>query len=775
MDFGAKSFSVLLTAVLLLLSLSQQQPPHAVGRSAPVTEFSSGRAMQHVTTIARQPHPMGSAAHSEVRDYILAQLRGSGLNPEVQKATVISPRGGASNLARYSVGFVQNIVVRIKGTNSSNAVLVVGHYDSVPASPGANDNGSGVAAMLEVSQILKAGPPLKNDVILLFSDGEEMGLLGAKAFVDEHPWARDIRIVINLDVRGHTGPSIMFETSPQNGWLVEEYARVAPLPIASSLMYELYRLLPYDTDLTVFKKAGYTGLNLAYIAGSTHYHNPLDNSQNVDERSLQHQGSSALALTKHFGNLDLNNTKRKDAVYFNVFGTVINYSETWRWPIIVVVLVIFTATLLVGFKKAEFTISGVALGGGALLVCLILNQLIVTVLSLVVRALDRGYQWSDYSYSGDLYKVSLTVLTIALTLSVYQLLHRKVSLGNLMFGGLFWWLALMVLAGAFMPGASYLFTWPLLFILLGLGLYLGLKEKVAPAHLQAAIVLFTIPGIVLIVQLVGVSMTGLPLTFIGLVATLTTLSVVFLIPYIDLIARPYRWFLPSLLLLTSVALSIFGIATSGFTKDHPKPNAVFYASNADTGVAVWASPDSKPDEWTSRFLSATPDKGKAPEFYPLSPRAFLKNSAPFVSLPAPDVTLLEDTVSEGFRVLRMRITSPRQAPSVSAYVEASGEISSAEIDGKKINSTESGILVRSLPKSTAAANSRLEFFFSAFPIEGVELTLVTNSTPLKIRLVDQSYQFPELPGFTVPVRPDNMMKSSFSLADSTLVSKAFSF
>ena len=107
---------------------------------------------------------------------------------------------------------MENVLARIKGTNNSRAVLLVAHYDSVATSFGANDDGAGVVTLLETARALKSVDPLKNDVIFLFSDGEEVGLLGAKAFTS-HPWARDIVVFMNFESRGNTGPVVMFETS----------------------------------------------------------------------------------------------------------------------------------------------------------------------------------------------------------------------------------------------------------------------------------------------------------------------------------------------------------------------------------------------------------------------------------------------------------------------------------------------------------------------------------------------------------------------------------
>src|SRR5919198_2687774 len=167
--------------------------PDPVPASAPPTAFSSARALAHVRAIAARPHPMGSPANAAVRTYLVEELSTLGLKPEVQKATAVTC---CSHSGAFGAGTPQNVLARLDGTaKGGKAFLVVAHYDSVSTGPGASDDGAGVAAMLETIRALKAGPPLRHDVIFLFTDGEEPGMLGARAFVNGHPWAKDVGVV----------------------------------------------------------------------------------------------------------------------------------------------------------------------------------------------------------------------------------------------------------------------------------------------------------------------------------------------------------------------------------------------------------------------------------------------------------------------------------------------------------------------------------------------------------------------------------------------------
>lgn len=246
----------------IVIGLLQIKAPEPADLNVPLDSFSSARAMEKLQVIAKEPHPIDTPEHDKVRDYLISELEGLGLSPEVQKSFVTNEWFG-----RVFTGNVENIIARIPGTDNSKAIMIAGHYDSVPTSPGAADDGAAIAAMLETVRILQMSGPLKNDVILLMSDGEEAGLLGSRAFTDEHPWAKDVGLVLNFEARGNKGESFMFETSEQNGWIVKEFLKAAPQPLAYSLLYNLYKLMPNDTDLTIFREGGLAGLNFAFGSG----------------------------------------------------------------------------------------------------------------------------------------------------------------------------------------------------------------------------------------------------------------------------------------------------------------------------------------------------------------------------------------------------------------------------------------------------------------------------------------------------------------------------
>jgi hypothetical protein len=328
-------------AVLGVLVALGSRPPAPKPAAAPELEFSAARALSILQRLLAEgvPHPVGTPANFLVRDRIGAELEALGLAVQVQRTWSCRPRG-------VVCAPVENLMARLPGTGAGRAVMLTSHYDSRGAGPGAGDAGSGVAAVLEIARILRAEGPQLNPVVLLFTDGEEAGLLGAEAFVREHPWAADVAAVVNLEARGTSGPSIMFETSEGNRWIVAAFARTARRPVASSLTYEVYRLLPNDTDATVYRRAGMAVLNFAFIDGLVHYHTALDDLAHLSPRSVQHHGDNALAAVRALAAVPLEpplETPGGDAAYLDVFGRVLLlWPAGWVLPL----ALLFTAVLL---------------------------------------------------------------------------------------------------------------------------------------------------------------------------------------------------------------------------------------------------------------------------------------------------------------------------------------------------------------------------------------------------------------------------------------------
>jgi Peptidase family M28 len=755
----------LLLCLIAFAAIRQQSAPVAAPADSPLAEFSSSRAMKHLQAIAGAPRPVGSSAHAGVRDYIMAQLISMGLRPELQTTTVNSNRHGFTNAAT-----VQNIAAKLKGEGGGKAVMLASHYDSVATGNGASDDGAAVAAVLETVRALKTGSALKNDVLLLFTDGEEAGLLGAKAFVDEHPWAKDVGVVLNFEARGNSGPSIMFETSDKNGWLIGEFARSAPHPVANSLAYEIYRLLPNDTDLSIFKEAGLAGYGFAYIGGLTRYHTQLDNVENVDERSLQHHGSYALALARRLGTRDLENRKEPNAIYFNPFGTFfIHYPGVLAAPLMVFTVLLFAGVVVLGFRKKRLTVPGIAWGALASFMCMVIAPTVVALAWWLIRKVHGGYELilQGDTYNGYFYMTSFVLLTVALTSAVYRRLGKRGNVESLTVGGLFWWVILTVAVTLFLPGGSYLFTWPLLSTLAGLGIVFALRRAEAFSLKPfAALTLCALPGVLLFSPLIQQVFIGLSLRMSGVVMLLLVILLGLLVPQLRLMNAfgGRRWI--AALVLVSLGFIAAGSMTSGFSPDRREPYNLFYALDADTGRAVWASYFRQRNEWTSRLLPAASGTRRLPEYFPGNEHEFVESQAPPAALSPPEIQVLGDSRNNGSRTLRLRVVSARRAPFISVSLKSSAVVARAAVNGRPV-----------LPRKTlarAAPDSPWVLNYYALPEDGVELTLeLSSSQPVEIRVIDRSYGFPELPGMTITSRPNYLMPAPIPYSDTTMVGKTF--
>jgi hypothetical protein len=531
-DSATATGIVLLLGLLIGFSIYAQTPPAAEPEGIAASSFSANRALQHLSVIAAKPHPSGSAAHEEVRDYLLRELKAAGLEPRIQHSNLFSQTQGAPSTG------IQNVIARLKGTGKNDAVLLAAHYDSRKDSFGASDDGSAVATLLETLRVLKANEPLKNDVIFLFTDAEEAGMLGAQVFVAEHAWARDVRLVLNFEARGNSGPVMMFESSDNNGWLISEFAKAAPMPFAHSLSYEIYKLLPNDTDLTVFKEVGLTGLNFANIDGIAHYHSPLDNLSAVNAGTMQHQGSYAVTLTRHFGNVDLNQTGDRNAVYFDLFGKVlIHYSYFWVLPLTLLTCVLFVVLVTLGFRKHKLTARGIFWGSATLLASIVVASVIGLVVWKALWLFAGGP--SPESLQSRLFLVGFVAFAMAATSIVYTVMRKRADFESLAVGALLCWLLLTLIISIRIPGGSFLFHWPLLAGMVGLGWKMLISERNQIGNMLI-LPLCAVPAVVLWVPVIYQIFIGLTLNWIPFTIAMVVLLLGLLLPLFSIIAAPFK-------------------------------------------------------------------------------------------------------------------------------------------------------------------------------------------------------------------------------------------
>lgn len=460
-------------------SISTPPPNEAVTSN----RFSATAAMQHIEVIAQEPHPMGTAEIAEVRGYILAELRQLGLDPELQPLQAPDPFFNPGATVD-----VVNIIARVPGTGGETALALMAHYDTVPATPGANDNTASVATLLETARVLMADEPLANDVILLFTDGEEPApRFGAPAFVERHPDFADIGFVVNFETSGGSGPSMVVETSGAESWIIDEYSAAAERPVAFSFITEIVRAMgDIGTDFDSFRNAGIPGLHFAYMRGSPIYHTAADNVEAVSLRSVQHHGDNAVEIVRRFGNLDLEEAGTNTAaiVYFTLRPAFITYPAWVGWA----VLALAAGLVTMAIHRRGLAPGRVLTAGGRTLLGAIGASLVGTLLWVVVTMVrDTPSVLEAYGFLLIIGGVVAWLTNRTLKGRDAQHSRDPITLVWILFG---------VLTIALLPGASYLFVWPALALATAANLQSSSRQRlVGFVATAAATLLLLVPAV----------------------------------------------------------------------------------------------------------------------------------------------------------------------------------------------------------------------------------------------------------------------------------------
>ncbi len=748
----------ILVALLAALAIFALKAPSPVPSTAATADFSAERALNHLKVIAKTPHPIGTDADNAVRDYLIAQLSSLGLNPQVVPA--IGFYNGIRNIA---IGNTQDVIGRLAGTANTKPILLMAHYDSVYRAPGAADDGSGVAAILEAVRALRAGPALKNDLIVLFTDGEEAGLLGADAFVASHPWAKDIGVLMNFEARGDQGPSLLFETSNNNRPLIEAVSKAAPYPTGSSLFYAFYKLLPNDTDFTVFRPSGTPGLNFAFGANLEAYHSRLDNVEDLSLASLQHHGSYALSLTRHFGQMDLAKLPRHtgDDIFFNWFGSsLISYSERWVLPGEFLATLLLFFTVLLSARGGEIRVGRWLLALLPALALLLLIPLIMVGAHWVVAALTRGHAILSDSSANAFLLSGLALLGAAGGSLLFAGFRRWFTVQELSLAGLTivcllsWALALKL------PAGSYLLFWPLFLTVLGLLIVQVAGKGAEPRAQWRASAVGAIVTILLFAPVAYLLYIFLTLQLISVAATglLTGLFFITCVPTIARAVPQVGWRPAAVLLLLCALITLgTGVALSHSTPQHPRHDTVLYSLNADSHSALWISYDRAPDSWTSQFLTSKPQPAQPiPDYLGGFQRPVISAPAPAMDLAPPVAELKADQKQGDIRNIEVVVRSPRNARQIYLTFPREVQPQSLKIGGREttLHPTSGSYAINMAGMDSAGADLQIS---------------VKTSGALSFWLMDQSSG---LPVETKP-RPADFMAGEGS--DITAVCRKYSF
>jgi Peptidase family M28 len=658
--------TIIVSALLVFWATAQLHAPSGKAN----TGFAQERAIQTLARILgpEVPHVAGSPANIAIKDRIVQELSAAGYVPEVHSAVQCAPPE-----ARPGCTYVENVIAVKKGTALGRAVLATAHYDSVPAGPGVADDLAGTAIVLELAKTM-AKHSTKNDVVFLITDGEEVGLRGAMAFAANHPLFKQVGIVVNLEARGASGPSMMFETGKGSAKLIELYARTVPNPRANSLTYEIYQLLPNDTDFSVYRKAAdLTGFNFAFSNSASLYHSRNDNLKNLDRNTLQHHGDNGFAIVQALADADLAALKSDaDASYFDVHGrTLLVWPAALNVPIAAISLMAILGLIFV--HRAAFSPMAVAwsalaiVGGGVMLFAA--GWLLSYPLGIWpgVHPIDHPAPWPA--------RIALGLAGITVSLGIAHIVVGRVDMRALLLAS---WLVLAAFALAVamtVTGASYLLFWPAAYMALVGWIETLSRRDALPITAVAGFVLmaFFWLAILLMLELVlGFDISQYKI--LALFPFVLALTPLFVWAYA---AREARWSLTALASATVLA-ALVASQMPAYAPDHPRGQNLTYYDDG-TGAPKWfVTFEGAPDE---AYLNATGfPSNPAPMLYAgLFPDELRLKKAQDLKLEPPRLLIEQTMMQDKFQVLRGTIKGARGATQMALAVRAKSGVQSIRI------------------------------------------------------------------------------------------------
>lgn len=665
----------LLTALVLLLVAGGFWVLQTYGAAkpdvlstAPRTAFSGARAEQ---TLARllgpeRPHPVSSTENARVRRRIIAELSAINLRPFVFHGFAChSPHD-------YGVlicGSVNDVVADVK-PGRGKAVVLLAHYDSVPAGPGAADDESGVATVIETARALIArGLPGKHPIMALLTDGEEADLLGAAAFLHQPNWKAHVGAVVNVEARGNRGPSFLFQTSAGDQPLIDLYAKNVPEYATSSLYHEIYKFLPNDTDLTLFIADGFPSYNFAFVGGVADYHTAKDTRANLDPVSLQQQGDNMLGVMKGLENADFARLRASDDIYLDILGRWLpRLPSTFVAPLaLLAFLGILAAALLLRTDPQGWRdwLRAFAVMPGLILLALFNGFLLHAVASLISGMPDPAYAYP-----------ATFRIALAFSLGGSALLVSRGSQWEL--STLATWLLLSgtgIAVAIFLPGFSPYFLLPSLVACVVLLISVRTRRnsfRVGAALFAALVALFVWSSI----GTFGEMLMGLklhPLFTIPFAIALATLA-----PVLSVCALPRPvWFAG---VITFFGLAIVAAAVQGFEPA--------FSATAPQRLSITYVQDRARSEWAVDAFAPVPKSMRAVVSFSTRPQrisdiAALSYIAPAVpkGLPMPTATVIARPSSGGLRRVTINLHGSDSTAQMYVTIPRAAGLRSIEIAG----------------------------------------------------------------------------------------------
>jgi len=752
--------SILFFVVTIGLIYLFMMPQWVSSDDSLLSEYSTKRALEKVKVISENPHFIGSNNHKIVGDYLVKELQKMGLKTQIQEGTTLSDWG---NLTKS-----KNILARIKGSDSSKALLLLSHYDSAPHSysHGASDDASGIATILEgVRAFLENKTTHKNDIIILFSDSEELGLNGAALFVTKSNWAKEVGLVLNFEARGSAGPSYMLmEVNKGNANMVKEFTAANPsYPVSNSLMYSIYKMLPNDTDLTVFREQGkIQGFNFAFIDNHFNYHTAQDDFNHLSPKTMEHQGTYLVPLLNYFANSNLTSLQSsEDDVYFNTPINFVSYPFTWVFPMVLIAGFLFLFLVFIGLGKRVLVFS--EMGKGFLI---FLGALLVSGITTFFgwKLLLKIYpQYHDilhgFTYNGHDYIGAFVFLSLAISLLFYSHSNSENKIENYSIAPLFIWILINFAIAFYLPGAGFIII-PLFFSLFMLAYFVTTQKTKPILNL-----ILSIPSLIILVPFITMFPIGLELKILTGSAVLTVLVFGLLLPIFGSFPRKGFWAL--VLLLISIGFFIKASFNSGYAIGTAKPNSLLYVYNADTKKAVWTTYDVNLDSWTKFYLGENPkgavELNNNPLFSKYNSEFTYSAKAEVKKLSEPKISFLQDSIAGSQHYYKIKITPNRSVNRYDVFANEKMTFYNLKANGASALDQKGSLYKRRGKKLISyyvVDNEPLELQFS-----------IPATAVFDMDLMESSFDLTSNPKFKITKRLPWMMPKPFVLNDAVVIQK----
>ena len=725
-------------------------------------DFSIENALDHLRIISKKPHYTGSEYHSVVRDYILNELKNMGLETEIQNQVVTRFCCVGTNTS--------NIIGTIKGSSNGKSLVLLTHYDSRHhASFGASDAGSGVVTILEgVRSFLSKNTIPINDIHLVFTDAEEIGLLGAQAFVKNHSLVDNIGLVLNFEARGSGGPSYMLmETNGKNGVLISEFINAEPgFPAANSLMYSIYKMLPNDTDLTVFREqANINGFNFAFIGDHFDYHTSLDSFERLDRNTLIHQADYIMSMLNHFSKINLSNLdSENDYVYLNFpILKMLHYPYSWIYPLLIFSIIFFLFIIYLGLAINKLSIQGILNGILALTISLFTCLSITIILWKTISYFNPDYAdiLHGFTYNGYYYITAFIFLNIFCLFSIYYRFFKNSSGLDLTIMPIGFWLIINVLISIYLKGAAY-FIIPVNLVLFSILLIYFSNFKRNKKMLLWTF--FSVPLIYIFAPQLKMFPVGLGLDNLFITSFFLVLIFVLLLPVFSNFA--FKNQIKNLTLLIAIVFFALAFLNNDYDVNSKKPNSILYYSDLDSKQSYWLSRNENLDEFTSQFFKKNESIQEA-SFFSSSSKYGTPHKqsalADFIKFSSSDIQILKDTIVENKRNLQLKISPERKINKIDLTTDDPFVLNSMSVQGVEFEIEKSEFKIN--------PGQFLTYYLSYEDKDvTIELDFEENLSP-SLNLIETSFDLFESEKFNFKPREDYMMPMPFVNTDAIVLSK----